>query len=333
MIEIIDSFDKQQWDGFVRDHPHGNIFQSPAMAEVYKRTKNYEPISLIAIDDDKDEIVGILQGVLINESGGLLRSLSGRSIVQGGPLFFNSETGNFLLKEYERIVEKNAIFTQNRIMDNAPSLSDSLKEANYKYDDHLNFLIDLTKSEDELWGQLYKSKRQAVNKAKKNGVIIEEIKDKKFIPIFYNLVKKSYDNSKMPFTDISLFTSAFDILVPKKLCRFYLAKYDDNYVAATCFLSYKDTIYDWYGGVDRAFSSYRPNELLEWCTIKWGAENGYKIFDMGGAGKPNEFYGPREFKKQFGGKLTNYGRWEKIHSNIKMKIAETGFKAYRRFFY
>jgi len=331
MIEITNSFDRQQWDEFVRNHPHGNIFQSPEMAEVYKRTKNYEPISLIAIEDDTDEIVGILQGVLIKERDGLLRSLSVRSIVQGGPLFLNSEISNFLLKEYDTIAEKKAIFTQIRIMHNTPSLSDSLKKANYKYEDHLNFLTDLTKPVAELWKQLYKSKRQAVNKAEKNGVVIEEIKDKKFIPIFYNLVKKSYDNSKMPFVDISIFEAVFDILVTKDMCKFFLARINDNYVATTCFLTYEGVIYDWYGGVDREFSNYRPNELLEWYTIKWGAENGYQVFDFGGAGKPNEPYGPRNFKKEFGGILVNYGRWVKVNSPFKMKIAEIGFKVYRQF--
>lgn len=330
MIEITDSFDRQQWDEFVRNHPHGNIFQSPEMAEVYKRTKNYEPISLIAIENNTNEIVGILQGVLINECGGLLRSLSVRSIVQGGPLFLNSKISNFLLKEYDRIAEKKAIFTQIRIMHNNSSLSNSLKESNYKYEDHLNFLIDLHKPVDQLWKQLYKSKRQAVKKAEKNGVVIEEIKDRILIPIFYNLVKKSYENSKMPFVDISIFEASFDILVTKGMCMFFLARINNNYVAATCFLTYNGIIYDWYGGVDREFSNYRPNELLEWYTIKWGAEKGYKVFDFGGAGKPDEPYGPRNFKKEFGGDLVNYGRWIKVNSPLKMKIAEIGFKVYRQ---
>jgi len=60
MIEITNSLDKTQWREFVYDHPQGNIFQTPEMVEVYKRTKNYEPISIalrllrIATDRDRD---------------------------------------------------------------------------------------------------------------------------------------------------------------------------------------------------------------------------------------------------------------------------------------
>ena len=50
MIEITDSPDKTQWREFVYNHPQGNIFQTPEMADVYRRTMNYEPITLAAID-------------------------------------------------------------------------------------------------------------------------------------------------------------------------------------------------------------------------------------------------------------------------------------------
>jgi serine/alanine adding enzyme len=51
MIEITNSPDKTQWCEFVYNHPQGNIFQTPEMAEVYERTKNYEPITLAVVDD------------------------------------------------------------------------------------------------------------------------------------------------------------------------------------------------------------------------------------------------------------------------------------------
>ncbi len=35
-------------------------------------------------------------------------------------------------------------------------------------------------------------------------------------------------------------------------------------------------------------------------------------------------------KKQFGGKLVNYGRFTLIHNPIKMKLAETGSKIYQK---
>ena len=50
MIEITGSPDTKQCGEFVLNHPCGSIFQMPEMAEVYRRTKNYEPVTLAIVD-------------------------------------------------------------------------------------------------------------------------------------------------------------------------------------------------------------------------------------------------------------------------------------------
>ena len=42
-----------------RNHPKGNIFQTPEMYEGYERTKNYEPIFL-AVVEESDNIKSML---------------------------------------------------------------------------------------------------------------------------------------------------------------------------------------------------------------------------------------------------------------------------------
>jgi lipid II:glycine glycyltransferase (peptidoglycan interpeptide bridge formation enzyme) len=137
---------------------------------------------------------------------------------------------------------------------------------------------------------------------------------------------------KVPLVDISLFESAFQHLVPHGLAKFFVARYEDNYIGARAVLLYKDRIYDWYAGASVDMLSFYPNECLVWHILKWGIENKYSIFDFGGAGKPDKPYGPREFKRRFGGELVNYGRNVCTYSRGKTKIAEIGFKMYRILF-
>jgi len=94
-------------------------------------------------------------------------------------------------------------------------------------------------------------------------------------------------------------------------------------------LIYKDTIYDWYAGSSREYLKLCPNDILPWNAIEWGSKNQFNIFDFGGAGKPTESYGVREFKKQFGGKLVNFGRYEKSHSKFKTTVTNRGYKLYK----
>jgi lipid II:glycine glycyltransferase (peptidoglycan interpeptide bridge formation enzyme) len=104
------------------------------------------------------------------------------------------------------------------------------------------------------------------------------------------------------------------------MVRFSLARVGDVAAAVSVDLLYKDIAYGWYGGTDREYSSYMPNELLTWHILKWGAENGYRLYDFGGAGKPEEEYGVRDFKAKFGGELVSYGRDMYVHAPILMPI-------------
>ena len=333
MIEINDSPDTKQWSEFVYNHPHGNIFQTPEMAEVYKRTKNYEPITLAAIDEGTNEMVGVLLAVVIKEKS-VLGSFSARSVIHGGPLFINDKKGREaakrLLEYYNKISPKKPLYTLVRNMYDTSEVSSIFNSVGYKYEDHLNYLIDLNLSISELWSRLYKSRRNGINRAKRRGVIIDEVVDEDAIPVMYELLKETYRDAKIPFADMSLLQSIFDVLKQKDMAKFFIANWEDTGIGIIVIVIYKDTIFDWYAGAPRRYSHLCPNDILAWHAIEWGSKNGYRIFDFGGAGNPKEEYGVREFKKQFGGELVNFGRYMKTHSPVKMKIAEKGFEIYRK---
>ena len=335
MIEITDSPDIKQWSEFVYNHPYGNIFQTPEMAEVYRRTKNYEPISLAAIDDTTNEMLAVLLAVVIKEKS-VLGSFSARSVIHGGPLFINDKRGmdtvRILIEYYNKISRKKSLYTLVRNMYDTSEVSSIFNSTGYKYEDHLNYLIDLNLSINELWSRLYKSRRNGINRAKRRGVIIDEDVDEDSIPVMHELLKETYMNAKIPFADMSLLQSVFNVLKQKDMAKFFLAKNNDINIGIIIILTYKGTIFDWYAGAPRKYSHLCPNDILAWHVIEWGSKNGYHIFDFGGAGNPNEEYGVREFKKQFDGEMVNFGRYMKVYSPIKMKIAEKGFGIYRKMF-
>lgn len=44
-IEILRSLPAGEWAEFVAKHPHGNVFHTPEMFEVFRRTKGFAPRS------------------------------------------------------------------------------------------------------------------------------------------------------------------------------------------------------------------------------------------------------------------------------------------------
>jgi len=329
LLKIIDDIRKEDWASFVYSHPRGNIFQTEEIYDVYKDTKNYLPIKLFCIDEDTGELVGVLVGSLIKDLNNVLSTYLSRSVIQGGPLALNnsSQISESLLLEYDKYAGKKSVITEIRHLFDCPDLHNI---GSYKFEGHLNFLINLNQSEDQLWTQIHKSRRKNIKNAEKEGVIVEEMAEENLIPAFYDLLNETYRKVKTPLADISLFKSAFNKLVPKNMVKFFLLKRNNEYVGARSVLVYKGLVYDWYAGSSQEASFLSPDSCLVWHILKWGIQNNYKTFDFGGGGKPNVEYGPREFKRRFGGELVNYGRSNKVHSGIKFGIAKKGLEIYRK---
>jgi lipid II:glycine glycyltransferase (peptidoglycan interpeptide bridge formation enzyme) len=134
----------------------------------------------------------------------------------------------------------------------------------------------------------------------------------------------------VPLADWSLFGAAFDASVARhgQVSAGSRGRATSRRVGGINL----DTIYGWYGGMDRAYGDYIPNELLLWHIFRWGAEHGYRVYDFGGAGKPREEYGVRDFKAKFGGNLVCFGRNTYVGSRLLLRLSTVGYRLYRHFF-
>lgn len=331
-LSIVDASEVKGWDEFVYNHPNGTIFQSSDMAEVYRRTKNFKPVSLASIDGE-GQINAVLQAVIINELKGFLSTFSTRSVIEGGLLFTQDEKGiasaNTLMNHYENRIKNLALFTEIRMYSPIKFINSVVEPYGFVFREHFNALINLKKPAEELWNQIKRDKRRGIKKAIDSGIIIEECQKREQLDIVYRLLKETYNNAKMPLSDKSLFEAVFDVLVPKNKAKFLFAKYDDEYLATQIALIDHKTIYAWYTGARRDDLSKHPGDLLIWYLIEWGSKNGLKTFDFGGGGTKTTNLNLRNYKERFGCEFPNYGRYKKVHSPLKTKVAEVGFKAYR----
>lgn len=330
---MVNEISEKKWQDFVEKHPYGNVFQLPVMFKVYQKTMNYQPIKVFLVDD-KENIHGLVSAVIFKEKGGLIGALTARAVIQGGPLFrqgVSKKTINQLMSSYDELVRHQAVFSEIRNLNENLSRPKNLI-AGYTFEDHLDFLISLENKEEEIYHQIHESTRKHIKRAVKKEVILEELKDPRKIPSCYRLLLSTYARAKIPLSDASLFKAAWQVLVPSGLAKFFLAKCNGRLIGTRMVLTYRDTIYDWYAGADSDFLNFYPNEFLVWQVLKWGMAKNFKVFDFGGAGKPNVPYGPREFKRRFGGKMVNFGRNTKIYSPLKYQLLNFGLMLYQKFF-
>jgi len=322
------------WRQFVLGNDRGCIFQTPEMIEVYRRHGTLQPVTLVALEKARGMICGGLVGIISVEKPGLLSTLSTRAIIEGGPLFRSDKAGReavpMLMQAYDEYTKDKALFSEVWNLFDTCDDKELWTGIGYEWRDHLNFLIDLDRPVEDIWASFSSSRRKNLRRSERSGVTVFEITGAEELGVFYELLQETYNRVKVPLVSKMFFDTAFEVLVPKQMAHFFLARHEGEVIGARAVLTYKDLVYDWYAGARSEARKLCPDETLVWHILQWAVEKGYKWFNFGGAGKPDEEYGPREFKRRFGGRLVNFGRFRKVYSPVKMRIAETGFALYKR---
>ena len=334
-MRIVRFLDEGRWRQFVESQPTGNIFHAPEMFQVFARAKGHRPM-LWAATDNSGQVLALLLPVQITLRKGFLHRLTTRAVVYGSLLYDPSPVGEqalaTLLRTYVQEVDHGVLFTELRNLSDLSAVQPVLNDCGFVYEDHLNYLIDLDRPVEEVMQGIGARTRKHIQRGlKKQEVVVEEITERGQIGVCYDLLRKSYTVARVPLADRSLFEAIFDVLHPRSLVKFWMARVGDAYVATSVELLYKGVMYGWYGGVDRAYAGYTPGELLMWHVLKWGVENGYRLYDFGGAGRPDVEYGVRDFKAKFGGKLVCYGRNTYVHTPALLRLSQWGYKVYQRF--
>lgn len=333
-ITITQALPESSWRRFVENHLDGNIFHTPEMFEVFARAKGYEP-KLWAATQDK-RILALFLPVEVSLTAGLLKSFTARSVVYGGALYDSESKGplglNQLIQKYQVETKHHVLFTELRNLAEDCGFQSVIQKAGFEFEDHNDYIVNLAMSIEQVWANIHKSARKEIRQAqRKNPVSVRIVEDRRLLPQWYKLIQESFSWNHVPLADISLFESAFDVLHPKGMIQFLIGSTTDGRdIAASVALLYKKTIYGWYRGFDRKYGFCLPNDQMVWHILKWGAENGYGFFDFGGAGRPNEIYGPRNFKAKFGGKLVNYGRNTYINSPYRLRLSAFLYQFYRK---
>ncbi len=331
---IVNSLNEKVWRRFVDRHPQGNVFHTPEMFQVFVGAKGHRPTLWAAVNNNQQPLA-LLLPVQVSLMNGVLRRFTTRDIAYGSVLCASGAKGQealaLLLSTYKRDVIGSPLFTELRNLSDLSDIQPILRDQGFALEPHLNFLVDLRRPIEEIKRSMHRDVMSNVRKAQRMGVTVEDITSPEKIQAVYTVLEKVYEQIQVPLAPVSLVESAFEILYPRQMIKFLAAQVKDTYIGVAIRLLYKGVIYAWYAGALRDYASYKANDLLNWHILEWGAQNGFRYFDFGGAGKPNQSYGPRDFKAKFGGRLVEFGRNIYVPSELRLSISQLGYRVYRRF--
>ncbi len=330
MIKKIEQIERSKWDEYVLHHEHGSVFHTSYIYEVYQNTPGFRAIALASVDSS-GEIQGILTGFVQTVRSGLLARLSTRGVLMQSPIYSSPSCLNELLETYNKEYGKALVYTEIRdhylsdLLDKAYDGCGSVREGHY------NIVLDLPDSHEALWKQIGRKRKDGINKGKRFGFTITEQQDAKDIRDFHPLLIKQYGNIGLPIPPVVFFENClkFD---RDGYCKLIRLQEDGRTRISLLGFAFKQTFYAFYIGIDQdaEFINKRPVDWFYYEVMKWCIDRGLKYFDWMGAGKPGVEYGVRDFKLQYGGEVVDFGRRNIIHSRIKFKVANAGFKVLRK---
>ena len=327
MIQILtyNEINKQQWQLLVEQSATATWFQTPEAYEFYASLPAEMQPFAVGVEN-QGELRAVCVGYITQEPNAIKQYLTCRAIVVGGPVIANDATDDevaALLKAIRRLGDK-VIYVETRNF-NDYSRWKSVFEANgFKYQSHLNFHVNTT-SADLAQGNIGKHRWKYIRLSLRDGAKLIDNPSIDQVRAFYSILQDLYQTKvKTPLWSWEF----FELLYRVEHAKYILVELDGKIVGGTvCVCLPGKAVYEWYAcGLDNCRDDIRPLSVAIWGEMQYAAENGYPLFDFMGAGKPDEPYGVRDFKAEFGGELVEHGRFLCIRKPMLYRIGKMGVK-------
>ena len=302
-------------------------------------------------DKQTSRLKAVCVGYVTKEKSALKQFFTRRAIIIGGPLLAEDATDAevaALLKAVKKCkVEslkckgtedskadnqafrlKKPIYIETRNFHDYSRWKTVFEANGFTYQAHLNFHVD-TSSVEVVDKNLGKSRKRDIRTTVRDGVTpvlnptLEQVKE------YYEILHELYTTKvKTPLFSWHF----FEQLYHTENGRFILTEYQGKIIGGTvCVVLPNKAVYEWFVcGVDGVYEHIFPSSYATYLGIRYAAENGCQIFDMMGAGKPEEAYGVRDFKARFGGEQVEHGRYLCVRKPLLYWIGKMGVKMLKR---
>lgn len=313
----------QEAKEFVNSFPNSTVYHDPRFVLANKNL--LRPIQVIVLNDN-NAILAHASGYIFSEEKGVIKHLTNRTIFKGDILFQDAKVLEILLKNINKYLDRKVVYTKISCSKDLHNAKGYYNKYGYKWEPHLNFWINLSQGEEEVWNKISKTRRKQIKRGYNRGLTAQVVTNIMDFDPYYELLKITYRNAGLPLIEKKYFANIVDTFSKSKQIVVVRVSFDEQLVAHRIVLTHERKLHDWYAGSNPLFHQYYCNDVAVWEILKWGCEHGYNFFDFGGAGHPDIPYGVREFKKKFGGELVNYGILTRVNAPYRKRILEFGIR-------
>ena len=360
--------DPQQWQALIDSSPYATWFQTPEAYEFYAANSDEMMPFAIGVEEKECKVEslkfkgeenseaettastpytlhptpalkGVIVGYITRERNPLKQYFTRRAIIYGGPLLANDisdEALSALLTSITKLPSLQGgdggrltpIYIEIRNFNDYSRWKEIFNINGFNYQKHLDYHINTT-SLDQAQSRIGKHRWRYIRLSMRDGAKIVEHPTIEQVQAFYTILQDLYTTKvRTPLWSWEFFEKLYHV----EHAKYILVELDGQIVGGTaCVCLPGRAVYEWYAcGLDNCRDDIRPLSVAIWGEMQYAAENGYPLFDFMGAGKPDEPYGVRDFKAEFGGELVEHGRFLCIRKPLLYWIGKMGVKWLKR---
>lgn len=168
-----------------------------------------------------------------------------------------------------------------------------------------NFLLDITKTDEQLLADMHEKTRYNIGLAQRKGVQVQERTDEDAFKVFLKLYFETTKRQGYYGHDEFYHRKIWETLRKNDMARLLISSYENVPTSAWLLTNFHNTLYYQYGGSTTKFRNVMSSNLIAWSAIQLGKRMGLTTLDLWGAmsSNPNPvdpWYGFHRFKEGYG---------------------------------
>ena len=206
----------------------------------------------------------------------------------------------------------------------------------YQQSAHRNFHIDLRQGHERLWRGYSRSMRRNIQRAGELGLTVRQLRGESELPRLHALLASTSRRVGAPLLPWALLKAVARELLPLHMLRIYVVEAPrpdgsgSEIINTRIELIHKGYAIDWYTGDDPDYRDLQAGPWLVDHILRDLCAQGCHTFDFGGAGREDQYYGPAEFKRRFGGEEIRVVRSLVVWHPWMHRLARGGYRLLSR---
>jgi len=300
-----------EWWEFISGSDNATAFQTPEFYQFYNSVPGCSADATAIYERGK---INALLVITNQRTAGLSGFFSKRAIAYGGPVL--GQSSDALLTELiirsTQSLKGNPIYLEIRNNNDYSAYKRAYSGMAWRYVPYLNISLDCKgKTMDDILKGMTYNRRREIRLSVEAGATVHECTSDNELREFYLILSNLYETRvKLPLPSYDFFR----LFREKQIGPVFIVRHNEKVIGGSvcpCLPGRSiNTLY--YCGLRDYHKRIYPNHLAVMGPLEYAVRNKIDLLDFMGAGLPSKNYGVREYKKEFGGQLREYGRYVKI---------------------